>query len=87
MNPVMKSVIKSYARGVVTAITPLIAIGSNDVWAYVIAIFAGVIGPAIRAVDKNDPAFGMLADGIEAGIKKAAKKTSAKKAVSKKKTK
>lgn len=86
MNPVMKSVIKSYARGVVTAITPLIAIGSRDVWAYVIAVFAGVIGPAIRSIDKNDPAFGMIADGIEAGIKKAAKK-SAKKAVSKKKTK
>jgi hypothetical protein len=85
-SEIMKSVIKSYLRGVLVAVTPLIAINSTDSWAYLMAIFAGVIGPALRAVDSKDPAFGMIADTIEVGIDKmakASKKTTAKKAVKK----
>lgn len=85
-SELMKSVIKSYLRGVITAITPLIAINNTDPWAYAMAIFAGVIGPALRAVDSKDPAFGMVADAIEVEIDKMArgsKKTTAKKAVKK----
>ena len=83
MSPLMKSVAKSYVRGVLVAITPLIATHTTDLWAYVIAIFAGVISPALRAVDKNDPAFGMIADATEAELNKLAK--ASKKKVAKKK--
>jgi hypothetical protein len=76
---VMKSVVKSYARGVLIAITPLISIHNTDVWAYVIAIFAGVIGPALRALDSKDPAFGIVADLVEVEIDKLAKASVKKK--------
>ena len=75
----MNSVLKSYIRGVLAAITPLIVIHSTDAWAYVVAIFAGVISPALRAMDKKDPAFGMIADAVEVEIDKLAKKSVKKK--------
>lgn len=76
---VMKSIIKSYARGVVIAITPLITIHNTDLWAYLVAVFAGVIGPALRAIDSKDPAFGMVADIAEVEIDKLAKASVKKK--------
>jgi hypothetical protein len=76
---VMKSVIKSYVRGVLIAITPLISIHNTDPMAYLVAIFAGVIGPALRAMDSKDPAFGMVADIAEVEIDKLAKASAKKK--------
>jgi hypothetical protein len=76
----MQCVLKSYARGVLTAITPLLAIQSTDPKAYFFAIVAGVIAPAIRAIDKNDAAFGFVADAVVTEAKKisVAKKTAKK---------
>lgn len=79
MDSVMKSVVKSYLRGVLVAITPLITIHNTDVWAYVVAVLAGVISPALRAMDSKDPAFGMVADIVDAETDKLAKKTTNKK--------
>jgi hypothetical protein len=79
MSPVMKSVIKSYARGVMVAITPLVATNITNPWAYAVAIFAGVISPALRAMDKNDPAFGAVADIAEVELNKQAEKFASKK--------
>jgi hypothetical protein len=76
---VMKSVIKSYVRGVLIAITPLITIHNTDPWAYLVAIFAGVIGPALRAMDSKDSAFGIVADIAEVKIDKLAKASAKKK--------
>lgn len=78
MDTVMQSVIKSYLRGVLVAITPLITIHNTDVWAYVVAVVAGVISPALRAMDSKDPAFGMVADVVEIETDKLAKKTTKK---------
>jgi hypothetical protein len=47
--------------------------------AYLVAIFAGVIGPALRAMDSKDPAFGMVADIAEVEIDKLAKASAKKK--------
>jgi hypothetical protein len=66
MNPKLAAILKSYSRGVLTAVTPLLAIRSTDAWAYVAAVVAGVIAPALRALDKNDPAFGLVADALVA---------------------
>lgn len=85
MNPIMKSIIKSYARGVLVAITPLIATNQTDPWMYICAIFAGVIGPALRAIDKKDPAFGLVADAIETELHKLAAQSKKKKKAAKKK--
>lgn len=87
MTPIMKSILKSYARGVIVAITPLLATNQTDIWLYAIAIVSGVISPALRAMDKKDPAFGMVADIVEHEVNKLAKthKTkSAKKKATKK---
>jgi len=75
MNPKFAAILKSYARGVLTAVTPLLAIRSTDVWAYVAAVVAGVIAPALRAIDKNDPAFGVVADALVAEADSKVKET------------
>jgi len=75
----MKSVIKSYLRGVLVAIIPLVTIHNTDIWAYAVAVLAGVVSPALRAMDSKDPAFGMIADVVDAETDKLAKKTSNKK--------
>lgn len=78
MSPIMVSILKSYARGVLVAITPLLVIGSTDPKAYIAAIGAGVISPAIRAMDKKDPAFGKIADAVDIEINKLAKASTKK---------
>ena len=73
------AILKSYARGVLTAATPLLAIRNTDVWAYAAAIVAGVIAPALRAADKKDPAFGIIADeAVAISNQKVAKATKTK---------
>ena len=79
MNNKVKSILKSYARGCIVAIAPLLAISVTDPKAYVIAIVAGVIAPALRALDKKDPAFGLIADVVDVELDKLAKKDSKKK--------
>jgi len=80
MSPKVSAIAKSYLRGVLTAITPLLAIRSTDGWAYLAAVVAGVIAPALRAVDKNDPAFGVVADLAVAETESLDKAAIAKKA-------
>ena len=75
MNPKIASILKSYARGVLTAVAPLLAIRNTDVWAYVAAVVAGVIAPALRAIDKNDLAFGIVADALTAEADSKVKET------------
>lgn len=81
---VMQSVLKSYLRGVLVAISPLIAAGADEPKMYIYAVIAGVISPAIRALDKKDPAFGMVANAIDAEVNKLAKADKKKKATKKK---
>ena len=68
MSYKMKSMLKSYLRGVVVAITPLLATSITDWRAYAVAIVSGVIAPALRAIDKNDPTFGLVADTVENAV-------------------
>lgn len=59
-------ILKHYAYGVLAAITPLVLTRDSDLWAYAAAIFAGVIAPAVNALDKNNPAYGRIGDSIVA---------------------
>jgi hypothetical protein len=77
----VKSAIRHFA---VTAVA-LYAAGVTDIKALAFATAAAVVGPAIRGIDKTDPAFGLVADVVTAEIDKLAK-ASKKKAAPKKKT-
>ena len=85
MNEKMKAVLESYARSfVVAAGATYYASGNNvDLQAMLIAGLIAVAGPALRAVNSKDPAFGLVADVVDAELKKLAKKP-AKKAAPKK---
>jgi hypothetical protein len=78
----VKSAIRHFA---VTAVA-LYAAGVTDIKALAFATAAAVVGPAIRGIDKSDPAFGLAADVVTAEIDKLAK-ASKKKPAAKKKTK
>jgi hypothetical protein len=49
-----ESILRSYARGVLVAITPLLSISETDPGAYIVAVVAGVIAPALRALDERE---------------------------------
>jgi hypothetical protein len=78
----LKSAIRHFA---ITA-AALYAAGVKDLSALAFATAAAVVGPAIRGIDKKDPAFGLIADVVTAEIDKLAK-ASKKKPAPKKKTK
>jgi len=78
----LKSAIRHFA---ITA-AALYAAGVKDLTALAFATAAAIVGPAIRGIDKKDPAFGLAADLVTAEIDKLAK-ASKKKAAPKKKTK
>lgn len=77
----IKSALRHFA---ITAIA-LYAAGITDIKALAFATAAAVVGPAIRSIDKKDPAFGLVADVVTAEIDKLAK--ASKKPAAKKKTK
>ena len=73
--------LKSFVRHFAITAVAVYTVNPDADWKAVIAgAVAGIVGPAIRAVDKNDPAFGLLADKAEVEIKKLAKKSTKKKA-------
>lgn len=76
----VKSALRHFA---LTAAAVWVVNPDADVKALIAGAVAGIVGPAIRAVDKNDPAFGKVAEWAEVEIVKLAKK-SAKKAPKKK---
>jgi len=67
---ILKSAIRHFA---VTAVA-LYSAGVTDVQALAIATVAAVVGPAIRGIDKTDPAFGLIADITDAKLQKIVKK-------------
>jgi hypothetical protein len=77
----LKSAIRHF--GITAA--ALYAAGVKDLTALAFATAAAIVGPAIRGIDKKDPAFGLVADFVTAEIDKLAK--ASKKPAVKKKTK
>lgn len=55
----MNAILKSYARSVTVAIMPLLAINETRWQSYLYAMLLAILGPAIRAADPNDKAFGV----------------------------
>jgi len=71
----LKSAIRHFA---LTAIA-LYGAGVTDLKALAFATAAAIVGPAIRGIDKTDPAFGLIADIATKEINKLAKASSKKK--------
>jgi len=84
MNKKQTDMLKSALRHFAVTAIALYAAGVTDIKALAFATAAAVVGPAIRGIDKSDPAFGLVADLVTAEIDKLAK---AKKPAAKKKTK
>ena len=79
MNAKLKAAIESYARSFVVAAIAVYSAGETDFKAIAIAGLAAIVGPAIRAINPKDPAFGFIADAVDVEIKALAKKSTKKK--------
>ena len=75
MNTKLKAAVESYARSFVVAAIAVYTAGETDIKAIAIAGLAAIAGPAIRAVNPKDPAFGFIADAVDVQIKALAKKS------------
>ena len=79
MNAKLKAAVESYARSFIVAAIAVYSAGETDLKAILIAGLAAVAGPAIRAINQNDPAFGFIANAVDAEIKTLVKKSVKKK--------
>jgi hypothetical protein len=87
----LKNMLASYGRSVLGAATALYLAGVTDPADLAYSLVAAILPVALRAINPNDPAFGVLpsAEAVEKAAKAAkplkapAKKPAAKKAVSK----
>jgi hypothetical protein len=79
MNAKLKAAVESYARSFVVAAIAVYSAGETDLKAIAIAGLAAVAGPAIRAINPKDPAFGFIANAVDVEIKALAKKSTKKK--------
>ena len=78
MNAQLRAALESYARSFVVAAIAVYSAGETDVKAILIAGLAAVAGPAIRAINPKDPAFGFIANAVDVEIKTLAKKSAKK---------
>ena len=78
MNTQLKAALESYARSFVVAAIAVYSAGETDLKAILIAGLAAVAGPAIRAINPKDPAFGFIANAVDVEIKALAKKSKKK---------
>jgi hypothetical protein len=78
MNAQLKAALESYARSFVVAAIAVYSAGETDLKAILIAGLAAVAGPAIRAINPKDPAFGFIANAVDVEIKALAKKSANK---------
>lgn len=73
MNTKLKLGLASYARSFAVATLTAYSLGEMNWKNLLIAGVAAVAGPAIRAVNPKDPAFGLVADAIDVELTKLAK--------------
>jgi len=84
----LKNMLASYGRSVLGAATALYLAGVTDPADLAYSLLAALLPVALRAVNPNDPAFGIMpsAEAVEEAakaLKAPAKKPAAKKAVAK----
>lgn len=79
MKPSQIQALKSALRHFALTALALYLGGVTDLKALALATAAAIAGPAIRGIDKNDPAFGKVADFVVVELDKLAKKDAKKK--------
>lgn len=79
MNPKVKTAIESYARAFIVALGVAYSDGLRGTEEVLIAALIAIAGPAIRAINPKDPAFGFIADAVNVELKALAKKSAKKK--------
>jgi len=87
MNSKIKEIVESYARSFVVALGVAYSDGFSGSQEILIAALIATAGPAIRAINPNDPAFGVVSDVVTAELNKLAKADRKMKTAPKKKTK
>jgi hypothetical protein len=96
MNDKQKAMLASYGRSFLAAMTAtfmatggdLFALDTDTLKAILASGIAAVLPVALRYINKQDPAFGKIAEVVATeGLKKLTKKAPAKKAVAKKSAK
>ena len=65
----------SYARSFIVAALAIYGTGVSDPKNIALAGLAAIAGPAIRAINPKDKAFGMVADGVDKELKELVKKS------------
>ena len=73
MNTKMNAMLASYARSFAVASLAVCSTGNTDAKQILIAGVIAVIGPALRALNDKDPAFGLVADVVTVQLDKLAK--------------
>ena len=74
-----KDLIKSAVRHFVLVAIAVYQVTGGDTKAFIYAFIAAIVGPAIRGVDKKDPAFGRISDFVTLELDKLAKADKKKK--------
>ena len=74
MNAKSKAVIESYARSFAIALGVAYSDGFTGSQEVILAALIAIAGPAIRAINPNDPAFGIIADEVTKLLKAKKKK-------------
>jgi len=78
MNQKMKSALASYARSFAVAVLTAYSMGQTEIEDLAVAGLIAILGPAIRALNPNDSAFGMTDSTISVDLDKLAKATKKK---------
>jgi hypothetical protein len=73
MNAKVKAILESYVRAFVVALGVAYSDGFTGAEELLIAGVIAIAGPAIRAINPKDPAFGVVADVVTAELDKLAK--------------
>jgi hypothetical protein len=73
MTTKSKAIIESYVRAFVVALGVAYSDGFSGKEEILIAGLIAIAGPAIRAINPKDPAFGVVADAVTEELDKLAK--------------
>ena len=79
MNEKAKAIIESYVRAFVVALGVAYSDGFSGKEEILIAALIAIVGPALRALNAKDPAFGLVADAVDVEIEELVKKQAKKK--------
>lgn len=79
MDTKVKAILASYIRAFIVAALAVYGTGETNAKHLLLAGLVAIAGPAIRAINPKDKAFGLVADGVDKELKELVKKSTGKK--------